>query len=348
MRVLVLTTQVFFTNGGAEIHADSLVAALRREGHDAELVQIPYKWYPPEKILDNLLACRLLDITQSNGVPVDRVIGLRFPAYHIPHPNKVLWILHQHRTAFDLWAQPECDLGGFPKGREIREAIVASEKKLLPEARKIYVNSRNVAGRLEQFCGIKGEPLYHPPRNAEKFVSGPCGDFLFYPSRICSLKRQELVLRALACTKEPVRMVFSGLADEPAVFEAMKELTRKLRIESRVEWLGRISDESLILRYSTCRGVVFPPKDEDYGYITLEAMLSSKAVITCRDSGGPLEFVTDGKNGFVADPDPESLAVAMDALWKDRAFAVEAGVAGRTMIDEMGINWKHVVGKLLA
>jgi len=145
-----------------------------------------------------------------------------------------------------------------------------------------------------------------------------------------------------------VHMVFSGLADEPAVFEQMKELTRKLRIESRVEWLGRVSDEELIRRYATCRGVVFPPKDEDYGYITLEAMLSSKAVITCRDSGGPLEFVTDGENGFVADPDPDSLAAAMDELWKDRAFAVEAGKTGRDLIEELGIDWKNVVGKLLA
>jgi glycosyltransferase involved in cell wall biosynthesis len=348
MRILVLTTQVFFTRGGAEIHADSLLEALRREGHEAELVAIPFKWYPPEKILDNLLACRLIDITQSNGVPVDRVIGLRFPAYHIPHPNKVLWILHQHRTAFDLWRQPECDLGCFADGREVREAIETSERRLLPEARRIFSNSRNVAGRLEQFCGVKSEPLYHPPRGAERFMAGPCGDFLFYPSRICSLKRQELVLRALARTSQPVQMVFSGTADEPAVFEAMKELARKLRVESRVQWLGRISDEELVRRYSTCRGVVFPPKDEDYGYITLEAMLSSKAVITCRDSGGPLEFVTDGGTGLVADPDPDSLAQAMDRLWVGKDFAVEAGLKGRALIDELGINWNNVVRKLLA
>ena len=348
MRILVLTTQVFFTRGGAELHAESLVDALRREGHQAELAAIPFKWYPPEKILDNLLACRLLDITQSNGVPVDRVIGLKFPAYHIPHPNKVLWILHQYRTAFDLWGQPECDLGGFPDGRSVREAIETSERNLLPEARKIYANSRNVAGRLEEFCGLRAEPLYHPPAHAERFVAGPCGDYLFFPSRICSLKRQELVLRALAKTSEPVRVAFSGEADEPPVFEAMKALARDLRVDSRVEWLGRISDDEIVRRYSNCRAVIFPPKDEDYGYVTLEGMLSSKAVVTCRDSGGPLEFVEDGINGLVADADAESLAAAMDRLWRDRDFAIEAGRMGRAKIDEMGINWKNVVKKLLA
>jgi glycosyltransferase involved in cell wall biosynthesis len=109
-----------------------------------------------------------------------------------------------------------------------------------------------------------------------------------------------------------------------------------------------ISDEEMLDRYASCRAVLFPPLDEDYGYITLEAMLSSKAVITCSDSGGPLEFVRDRENGLVAAPDAESLAAAMDAMWKDSAFAVEAGARGRVLIDEMGINWKNVVGRLLA
>jgi len=348
MRVLLLTTQVFFTHGGAEIHAESLLDALRREGHEAELVAIPFKWYPPEKILDNLLACRLLDITESNGVPVDRVIGLRFPAYHIPHPNKVMWALHQHRTAFDLWAKPDCDLGGFPNGREVREAIAKAERELLPEARAIFANSKNVARRMEEFCGITAEPLYHPPRGAERFHSGASGDFLYYPSRISGLKRQGLVLEALARTKQPVKVVFSGGADNPASIEELETQARRLHMDSRVQWLGRVSDEEMIERYATCRAVLFPPLDEDYGYITLEAMLSSKSVITCTDSGGPLEFVRDHATGLVSAPDAESLAEAMDEVWKEKAFAVEAGRAGRVLLDEMGINWKNVVGKLLA
>jgi glycosyltransferase involved in cell wall biosynthesis len=348
MRVLVVTTQVCFTRGGAEIHAESLVNALKREGHEAELVAIPYKWYPPEKILDTLLACRLMDLTASNGVPVDRVIGLRFPAYHIPHPNKVLWILHQHRTAFDLWGTDECDLAYYPHGREVREAIEKAERELLPEARAIFANSKNVAGRLEKFCGVKSVPLYHPPRGAERFHEGEFGDYFYYPSRLCELKRQELVLQALAKTKKNIQVVFSGKADNPAYGTHLEELARKLHVAERVKWLGMIDDAALVENYAGCRGVIFPPKDEDYGYITLEAMLSKKPVVTCTDSGGPLEFVTDGATGCVAEPTPESLAGALDRLWGDEAFAREAGRKGRALIDELGINWKTVIGRLLA
>lgn len=348
MRVLVLTNQVCFTHGGAEIHADSLVTALRAEGHQAELVSIPFKWYPPEKILDTLLACRLLDVSESNGVPVDRVIGLRFPAYHIPHPNKVLWILHQHRTAFDLWGTKDCDISYYPQGREVREAIEKAERELLPEAHAIFANSNNVAQRLKKHCGIGSTPLYHPPRGAERFRTGTFGDYFFYPSRLCELKRQDLVLKALARTKKKVRVAFAGSPDNPAYLGKLQELASRLHVDDRVEWLGRISDAEMIDRYAGCCGVIFPPVDEDYGYITLEAMLSGKPVITCTDSGGPLEFVTDGKTGLVTEPDADALAAAMDSLWQDRAFGNEAGASGRLLIDELGINWKTVISKLLA
>src|SRR5439155_3184295 len=66
---------------GAEIHAEGLLQALRVEGHEAEIVAVPFKWYPPERILETMLACRLLDLTESAGTRVDRVIGLKFPAY---------------------------------------------------------------------------------------------------------------------------------------------------------------------------------------------------------------------------------------------------------------------------
>ena len=56
MQILIATTQVPFVHGGAEVHARSLLEALRRAGHEAEIVAIPFKWYPPERILDSMLA----------------------------------------------------------------------------------------------------------------------------------------------------------------------------------------------------------------------------------------------------------------------------------------------------
>src|SRR5258707_5569399 len=110
MRVVIATAQVPFIRGGAEVLADGLGCALRSQGHEAEIVAIPFKWYPPERILEHMLACRLLDLSESAGTPVDRVIALKFPSYLVTHSCKVLWLLHQHRQAYDLWEHAMADL----------------------------------------------------------------------------------------------------------------------------------------------------------------------------------------------------------------------------------------------
>jgi len=343
-RVLIATTQVPFVRGGAELHAEGLLRALRTHGWDAEIASIPFKWYPPERLLDAMLACRLCDLTEYHGTRIDLLVGLKFPAYLIPHPRKVLWILHQHRAAYDLWGHPLGDLHYYPNGGQVREAIVQADRKLIPEARAVYANSRNVARRLRRYCGIEAEPLYHPPPHAERFYCAPeAEDFLFYPSRLNRSKRQELVLEALALTRYPVVVGFAGAADEADYAGQLRALARSRGVEERVRWLGNISEEEKISHYARSRGVIFPPVDEDYGYISLEAMLSSKPVITCTDSGGPLEFVEHGVTGLVAEAIAGALAEALDQLWEDRAAAKKMGQAARERYAGMRISWETVL-----
>ena len=346
MRLLIVTIQVPFVHGGAEMHADGLQAALAAAGHEVEQVRLPFKWYPPDRIPQHILAARLYDVTESSGRPIDRVIGLKFPAYLVPHPNKVLWILHQHRAAYDLWGGPLCDLWDKPNGREIRDAVRAADRAFIPEARAVYANSRTVADRLRHFCDLDAEPLYHPPPAAEKFTSAPAEDFLYLPSRIEPAKRQLLVIEALGLCREPVRVRFSGLAIDAGYRQRMTTRIDELDLAGRIDWRGVVSEEEKRDSYARSLGVLFPPVDEDYGYVTLEAMLARKPVITCTDSGGPLEFVVDGATGLVATPTPEALAAAMDRLWEDRGQAARWGEAGRAHYDARRINWQHVVETL--
>jgi glycosyltransferase involved in cell wall biosynthesis len=348
MRILIATTHVPFIRGGAEAHAENLRDALREAGHEAEIIAVPFKWYPPEKILEHMLACRLLDLTEVAGTPVDLLIGLKFPAYLIPHPNKVLWILHQFRTAYELWDHPLGDLIYSPDGNEVRDAIRRADRELIPQSRAVFANSGNVARRLKDYCEIEAEPLYHPPPHAEKFYAAAYGDYLFFPSRLCLPKRQALVLEALAHTKREVRVRFAGVPDSPRYAEELKGQARKLKVSSRVEWLGQITEEEKRALYAAALGVLYPPVDEDYGYVTLEAMLAARAVITCTDSGGPLEFVRAGETGLVAEPTAESLARAMDQLWESRAEAKAYGERGRALYEQLDISWSNVIRKLLS
>jgi glycosyltransferase involved in cell wall biosynthesis len=347
MRILLATTQVPFVRGGAEVLAEGLRDALTAQGHLAEIVAVPYRWYPPERILDSMLACRLLDLTEVCGVRTDLLIGLKFPAYHIAHPAKALWIVHQHRTAYDMWCHPMGDLHLYPNGRQVRDAIEQADRKLIPEARVIATISRNVSQRLEHYCGIASEPLYNPPQGSERFYCGGAGEYLFFPSRLNLSKRQELVLQAQALTRRPVMVYFAGTAAELTYEKELRDMAAGLGVEARVRWLGNVSEEEKVELYARALGVVFPPFDEDYGYVTLEAMLSAKPLITCSDSGGPLEFVVPEETGLVAAPSPAALAEAMDRLWDDRGAAQTMGRAGRDRYTSMGISWKTVTDHLL-
>jgi len=348
MKALIVTCGVPFIRGGAEILAEGLRDAICAAGHQAEIVTLPFQSCPPSRIPEQMLACRLLDVTETCSVRIDRVIGLKFPAYLVPHPHKVIWLLHQHRTAYELWDHPAAgDLIHYPDGPVIREAIRRADRAFIPEASAIYTLSRNVSERLQRYCGISAEPLYNPPANAPLFHKGPSGDYFFFPSRINPVKRQWLAIQALALCREPVHVRFAGEADNEAQQAECGKAVRELRLGDRVEWLGVVSEEEKRDLYANCLGVVFPPVDEDYGYVTLEAMLSSKPVITCLDSGGPLEFVMDNHTGLIAGAAPQSLAGAMDALWADRRRAATMGEAGRERYLDLKIGWENVVDKLL-
>jgi glycosyltransferase involved in cell wall biosynthesis len=346
MRIVIATVQVPFVRGGGEMLAEGLEAALLAAGHEAETVRLPFKWYPPERIPEHVLAARLFDLTESSGSRIDRVIGLRFPAYLVPHPNKVLWILHQYRTAYDLWGGELCELMHSTNGEGVRDAIRSADTAFIPEARALYTISANVAGRLKDFNGIDAETLYHPPPAAGLLRSAPAEDFFFLPSRCNRTKRQLLIAEAVALCREPVRVRFSGLPDDAGYEREIRDRIKALGVAERIEWLGSITDEVKGDLYARCLGVVFAPIDEDYGYVTLEGMLSRKPVITCSDSGGPLEFVRHGETGLVVEPTAGALAAAMDRLWQDRAVAAQWGEAGRERYDRLDITWERVVATL--
>jgi glycosyltransferase involved in cell wall biosynthesis len=347
MRILIATIHVPFIRGGAEIHAEGLRNALRAAGHQVEIVAIPFKWYPPEKVLDHMLACRMFDLSEVMGTPVDLLIGLKFPAYLIPHDNKVLWILHQFRTAYELWDHPLGDLIYEPNGVEVRDAIRSADKNVLAQAKRVFANSANVSARLKFYCGFDALPLYHPPPYFESFYSAEAEDYFFFPSRLCLPKRQSLVLEALARTRNPVNVNFAGLADEEKYQSDLQRLANRLGVQKRVQWLGNVTEPAKFELYAKAVGVVYPPVDEDFGYVTLEGMLARKPVVVCSDSGGPLEFVRNEENGLVADPTPDSLAQALDRLWENRSDAKKWGVAGYDLYQQMNISWTRVVESLL-
>ena len=341
-RILVCEAQVPFVHGGAEVHVRELVRELRARGHQAELVSVPFKWYPKEEILPHAAAWRLLDLSESIGVPVDIVIASKFPTYFVRHPRKVAWLIHQYRAAYELCGTEYSDFSHTEGDVGLRDRLIQLDTEMLGECRAIFANARNTAARLAKYNGLAAEALYHPPRLADRLRPGPYGDYVLSVGRIESVKRVDLLVRAMPMVDSRIRLVVAGDGTQRANVERVAE---EAGVADRVSFLGTATDEMLLDLYAGALGVLYPPFDEDFGYVTLEAFLARKPVITCTDSGGPNEFVVDGVNGFSCEPAPEAIAAAIEALATDRGRAAAMGEAGREAA--VRITWDGVVEKLV-
>ena len=261
--------QVPFTRGGAEIFADELVAELRERGHETDLVTVPYKWYPGERVLSQAFLWRLLDLTESDGRTIDLVIATKFPSYAVRHPNKVVWLLHQFRQAYELDRTELGQFGENAQDRAARRAVQRLDRVALGEARKVFATSRNVAERLKRSTGLDAEVMPHPPQELP-YRTESYDDFVLSVGRLDRAKRHELLLEALA-TDTTLRCVIVG--DGPDR-DRLEELARHHGLDGRARFTGRIDEEELAALYSRCLAVYYAPVDEDFGMVPYEAFLA--------------------------------------------------------------------------
>lgn len=341
--IAVVTSSPPFAEGGHLVMARELVRALREEGHLTGLVVTPQNRFGRQGSAYLAAWCTDVQLAHEERT-VDQVISLRFPGYAVRHPRHVLWLNHRMREYYDLWDQFSAHLSWKGRIKEgVRRAIIHRvDKYLLERMEKRFVISGTVQTRLRRFGGIQSDVLYPPPPKRD-YRHDYYGDYLFAVSRLSPLKRFDLVLRALA---EPVAAgIKCVIAGEGAELDRLLKLRSHLDLDQRVQFVGRLDEAGLIDHLARCRAVVFPPWNEDYGFVTVEAFMCGKPVITCHDSGGPAELVHDGENGVVTAPTPESLAHAMRQVMEDRNHAMRMGEEGARQARVM--TWSSAVRQLL-
>lgn len=340
-RVLVLAVQSPFSEGGAERHVRRLTEELRGRGVEADCVTLPLIERQRFDLVRGALAWRALDLSEIGGRRVDAVIATRFPSYAAQHDNKIVWLIHQYRQAYDQFGTPYSDFTSSREDRRTREAIAEIDRVGLTEARKVFANSATVAARLKKFNGIASEPLYHPPPLVGRYRAGPFGDYALTVGRLDGWKRAELPIEALAHAPR-ARLVVVGRGPEE---DRLKRIVRDLSLEDRVRFVRDAAEEELIALYAGARLVVVAPAGEDLGYVPLEAFLSGKPVLTTEDAGGPLEFVRHGQTGFVVPPSAEALGAAIALAWEKPEALEELGERGRR--EASALSWDATVAKLL-
>ncbi len=343
-RILVVTSGALFVRGGHLVIAEETCAALRRAGHEAEVLVTPQNRFGRQ--LSAYWANWLTDVGQTaDGKPIDQVISFRFPSYAVRHVRHLCWLNHPMREYYDLWERFTRGLGRKGKLKESirRQIFHALDGYLLRRnVTRLVAQSHTIQARLLRFGGIASEVLYPPPPERPYRTDG-YGDYVFAVSRLTPLKRLDLLVDAMAyVTHKDLRAKIAGEGEEA---ERLATLIRERGLQDRVELLGAIDDAQLVDHLARCRAVYFGPQDEDYGFVTLEAFRSGKAVITCRDSGGPAELVKDEETGYVAWPEPARVAAALDAVAGSPELAARLGQAALAAWRQH--TWDRVVPELL-
>ena len=341
MRIAVCRPQVPFAYGGAEIFTDTLVAELRSRDHEAEIVSVPFKWYPGTRVLTQAFTWRLLDLTESDGRPIDMVVATKFPSYVVRHPEKRVWLVHQFRQAYEL---DRTDLGQFgesPEDRALRRKVQDLDRISLGEASRLFATSGNVAGRLERSTGLVAEVLPHPAQALAYHDEGH-GAFILSVNRLDRAKRVDLLIEAAALEPSLEGVVVGEGPDR----DRLERLARDGGAAGRIRFTGRVDADELARLYATCFASYYAPVDEDFGLGPYESFLSGKPVVTATDAGGPLDVVHDGSTGRVVAP--EAAAVASAAVWlRDHPDdAIAYGRAGKAIA--ASVTWDNAIGRLLS
>ncbi len=344
-RICICAAQIPFCWGGAEILVEDLNNQLKKRGFESEIIYIPFKWYPKEELTNSALIWRMLNLNEADGKKIDRVICTKFPSYVVNHPNKVVWLFHQHRPIYDLrktnYSKYEDTCGNGIEDYKIIQQIKSIDNNSLLEAKKIFCISNNISNRLKKYNEIESEILYPPTKYEGYYRNGDFNDYIFVAGRLEPVKRLELMIESLAYTQSNIKFIIAGKGKHE---ENLKSLVNKLKLQNRVLFKGFVSDEDLIELYANALAVFFAPIDEDYGLITIEAFKSGKPVITTNDSGGVLEFVENNINGFITNGDPKLIAQKIDYLYYNKEICREMGMHGNKKVQS--IQWDNVIEKL--
>ncbi|MEB3291647.1 MAG: glycosyltransferase family 4 protein [Synechococcales bacterium] len=323
--------------GGAERFFIGLEQALNAQpGITAELVQVLVDESSFEAIQESYLRVYDLDLSGYDGV-----ISTKAPTYLVRHPNHICYLVHTIRIFYDMFDRECAGTGATLKQQ--RDLILQLDTGALrsPRTRKVYTIGHEVSRRLMQFNGIPSDVL-HPGLvldDLTAFQEGPYENYLLMPGRLHRWKRVDLAIAAMQQVREPLKLKIVGTG------EAEQALRQLAAGDERIEFLGRVDDQTLLDLYRHALGVVFLPIREDYGYITLEAFGHSKPVITCEDSGEPLHFIQHRGNGLVVAPKPQALAAAFTELSQNVAQAAVWGRQGKQSIAH--ITWSNIAQTLL-
>jgi len=161
-------------------------------------------------------------------------------------------------------------------------------------------NSQETAKRIKKFYKLDSTVIYPPIEIQEnrKFLNtvkpiDKNGYFLVV-GRIAASKHVDLAVKAATQLGFKIKDVGSGKG-----MDILKDMAGD-SLGRNIEFLGGVTDKELYNLYENAIALLYPAEDEDFGMVPIEAMGHGIPVVA-HSSGGPLETIKEGENGFFFD-----------------------------------------------
>ncbi|HEX3665260.1 MAG TPA: glycosyltransferase family 4 protein [Rhizomicrobium sp.] len=320
--------------GGAERFFVGLRDALVEAGLNAEILEVYNNESNFEQIKKSYLRFYDLDLAHYDGI-----VSAKAPSFVAQHRNHVCYLMHTIRVFYDMFdstfTQPT------PEVLDQRNLVHALDTAALQRPRRLFAIGEEVAERLQRYNGLRASVMRHPSSLAG--LHRGSFDYFFLPGRLHRWKRPHLAIEAMRHVAGARELVIAGAGEDEARFRQLGAG------DSRIRFVGHVTDAELADLYAGALAVIFTPQNEDLGLVTLEAFQSGKPVITCTDSGEPARIVKDGQSGFVCRPDAAALARAMECFASDPDRARQMGQAAADSIADLtwakiGENLREALG----
>jgi glycosyltransferase involved in cell wall biosynthesis len=251
---------------------------------------------------------------------------------HKKHSYSATWAMMAHATGvpaalFKTWHKDVPYILNLQEG----DPISHIEKTMMPlwplfvqafrKADMVQVLSTYLA-EWARARGFKGQIEIIPNGvDVRRFVGDPVAHdrvVLITTSRLVHKNAVDDVIKALPLLPTLVQFKILGMGPEE---KKLKELTQKLKVENRVEFLGHIDHAHLPQELHQTDIFIRPSRSEGFGASFVEAMAAGLPVIATQE-GGIADFLFDAKRnpdvpptGFAVDKNsPEQIAEAIKTI----------------------------------
>ena len=235
--------------------------------------------------------------------------------YNITIMQAVHWCT-KNKIPFISWSD-----GTANSERNISKMQLAFRKYVVKRA-AAFISSSSATMEHQIALGARKEHIYKSLLTVDinKYLKEKTKNYtpektLLYVGSLIGRKGIDLLLPALAKTRDDIRLVLVGEGSEE---EVLRQQVTELGLENRVIFKGYLEGEALNECYNNSDVFIIPTREDCYGLVILEAMCASLPVIASEYADGAYDIMESGVHGKIVDPyNTEELSTAIEELFED-------------------------------